>query len=127
MARYGAFMATKEEVCVTCFETAVFVQKILDEVALFLIVLAVPGSYLIAWMCQCVCGIDDDRTSLEMDKIDKVYQEVNLFPALVDWLGLDVTFACKINNKVNINKKMIMDLLNKVGCQFMINFISGIS
>ena len=72
-------MATKEEVCVECFETATFVKKILDEVVLFLIVLAVPGSYLIAWLCQCVCGIDDDRTSLEMDKIDKVYQEVNLF------------------------------------------------
>jgi len=73
MARYGAYMATKEEVCVTCFETAQFVQKILDEVALFLIVLAVPGSYLIALLCQGICGIDDDRTSLEMDKIDKVW------------------------------------------------------
>ena len=92
-------MATKEEVCVKCFETAQFVQKILDEVALFLIVLAVPGSYLIAWLCQCVCGIDDDRTSLEMDKIDKVYQEVNLFPALADRLDIDVIFACKIYNQ----------------------------
>lgn len=27
-------------------------------------------------LCQCVCGIDDDMNTLEMDKIDKVYQEV---------------------------------------------------
>ena len=92
-------MATKEEVCVKCFETAQFVQKILDEVALFLIVLAVPGSYLIAWLCQCICGIDDDRTSLEMDKIDKVYQEVILFLAHLYRLGVDVCLkAIKITN-----------------------------
>ena len=101
MARYGAYMATKEEVCVTCFETAQFVQKILDEVALFLIVLAVPGSYLIAWLCQCICGIDDDRTSLEMDKIDKVYQEVILFLAHLYRLGVDVCLnAIKFTNQI---------------------------
>ena len=94
-------MATKEEVCVTCFETAQFVQKILDEVALFLIVLAVPGSYLIAWLCQCICGIDDDRTSLEMDKIDKVYQEVILFLAHLYRLGVDVCLnAVKFTNQI---------------------------
>ena len=79
MASYGAYIATKDEVCSFCLETATLMQQILDEVVLFLIVLAVPGSYLIAWLCQCICGIDDDSTSLEMDKIDKVYQEVNLF------------------------------------------------
>ena len=79
MASYGAYIAIKDEVCSYCAETATFVKHILDEVVLFLIVLAVPGSYLIAWLCQCICGIDDDSTSLEMDKIDKVYQEVNLF------------------------------------------------
>jgi uncharacterized membrane protein len=79
MASYGAFIAIKEDVCSYCLETASFVKLILDEVVLFLIVLAVPGSYLIAWLCQCICGVDDDSTSLEMEKIDKVYQEVNLF------------------------------------------------
>ena len=79
MASYGAYIAIKEEVCSSCLDTATTVKQILDEVVLFLIVLAVPGSYLIAWLCQCICGIDDDSTSLEMDKIDKVYQEVNLF------------------------------------------------
>ena len=79
MASYGAYIAIKEEVCSSCLDIATTVKQILDEVVLFLIVLAVPGSYLIAWLCQCICGIDDDSPSLEMDKIDKVYQEVNLF------------------------------------------------
>ena len=105
-------MATKEEVCVTCFETAQFVQKILDEVALFLIVLAVPGSYFIAWLCQCICGIDDDRTSLEMDKIDKVYQEVILFLAHLYRLGVDVCLnAIKFTNQIGY-KNIIFDILN---------------
>ena len=77
MASYGAYIASKYEVCPDCLDTAAFVRNILEEVLLFLIVLAVPGSYIIAWLCQCICGIDDDRNTLEMDKIDKVYQEVN--------------------------------------------------
>lgn len=77
IASYVAYILTKDEVCPKCFETATLVSKILEEVVLFLIMLAVPGSYLIAWLCQCICGIDDDRNTLEMEKIDKVYQEVN--------------------------------------------------
>ena len=79
IASYIAFILSKDEVCTQCVETAYFVKKILDEVLLFLIVLAVPGGYLIAWLGQCICRIDDDRTTLEMEKIDKVYQEVNNF------------------------------------------------
>ena len=73
-----AYLLSKDEICSSCVDMAVFVKAILEEVVLFLVVLAVPGSYLIAGLCQCVCGIDDERNTLEMEKIDKVYQEVNI-------------------------------------------------
>lgn len=81
IAAYSAYIAAKDEVCKTlyndgCADVVVDVKNILDEVLLFLIVLAVPGSYLIASLCQCCCGLDSDQNSLEMEKIDKVYQEV---------------------------------------------------
>jgi hypothetical protein len=84
IAAYSAYIAAKDEVCKTlyndgCPDVVVDVKNILDEVLLFLIVLAVPGSYLIASLCQCCCGLDSDQNSLEMDKIDKVYQEVKHF------------------------------------------------
>lgn len=73
IASYVAFLLSKDEICSSCVEMAVFVKPIFDEVLLLLVVLAVPGSYLIAGLCQCVCGIDDDRNALEMEKIDKVW------------------------------------------------------
>ena len=95
IASYGAYIATKDEVncdqaISNCVDTAALVKTILDEVLLFLIVLAVPGSYLIAWLCQCLCGMIDDtcydeRTTLELEKIDKVYQEVNNILRFIKW------------------------------------------
>jgi hypothetical protein len=78
IAAYSAYIAAKDEVCKTlyndgCPDAVVDVKNILDEVLLFLIVLAVPGSYLIASLCQCCCGLDSDQNSLEMEKIDKVW------------------------------------------------------
>ena len=74
IAAYSAYIAAKDEVCKTlyndgCPDVVVDVKNILDEVLLFLIVLAVPGSYLIASLCQCCCGLDSDQNSLEMEKI----------------------------------------------------------
>ena len=99
LASYGAYIASKPEVCSSCVDTAVDVKIYLDEVLLFLIVLAVPGSYLIAWLCQCVCGIDDDRSTLEMDKIDKVYQEVTFYN-FCKYVCLNLINIGKIANKV---------------------------
>ena len=72
LAAFGGFIASKNEVCSGC-EEAVLVKQIADEVALFLVILAVPLSYLIAWLSQRLCGIDDDVYSMELQKIDKVY------------------------------------------------------
>lgn len=72
MASYGASVASR----VPYFEdarTAAFVHRILDEVLLGIIVLAVPVSYLIALAAKCCCGVDNDTDNVEMDKI---YQEV---------------------------------------------------
>lgn len=76
IASYGALIASKGEVCTDCWEVAIVVEGILKEVAFLLVLLAVPCSYLIAFLAHCVLGVDDESTLVEMEKIDKVYQEV---------------------------------------------------
>ena len=72
MTAFGGLIASKNEVCRGCDE-AVLVKQIADEVALFLVVLAAPVSYLIACLGQRLCGIDDEVYTMELQKIDRVY------------------------------------------------------
>lgn len=53
----------------------VLVHNALDEAALFIAVLAVPVSYLIGSCAHCCCGMDRQQ-DVEMDKMDKIYQDV---------------------------------------------------
>lgn len=59
------------------YETVSLVHRCLDEAKYFVIVLAVPFSYVIAGLANCCCGVDDQSDShVEMDGMDKIYQEV---------------------------------------------------
>jgi len=60
---------------------SILCHKILEEVSVFTIVMAVPTSYLVGVMSQCCCGVsrDDD---LEMDKVDKIYADTWTTPSL---------------------------------------------
>ena len=72
----GSFAAT---VCARTltegWEEAADAHRMLDEVALFLIVLCVPASYLVGAVGQRCCGARSEA-ELEMEKMDKIYQEV---------------------------------------------------
>ena len=54
--------------------------NVLDEVALALIVLAVPFSYIVGMMAQCCCGVTRE-SNMEMDKVDKIYTDVWTTPS----------------------------------------------
>ncbi len=75
----GSFAAT---VCARTltegWEEAADAHRMLDEVALLLIVLCVPASYLVGAMGQRCCGARSEA-ELEMEKMDKIYQEVRIF------------------------------------------------
>lgn len=58
----------------------VTIQLALDEAYLFLIVMAVPMSYLIGMCARCCCGVSRDN-DLEMDKVDKIYTDVWTTPS----------------------------------------------
>jgi len=60
---------------------SILCHKILEEVSVFTIVMAIPTSYLVGVMSQCCCGVsrDDD---LEMDKVDKIYADTWTTPSL---------------------------------------------
>jgi len=53
---------------------------VLQEVALILITIAVPFSYITGLLAQCCCGISRDNT-MEMDKVDKIYTDVWTTPS----------------------------------------------
>lgn len=76
--------------CVTRYEvqgedidlsTLTLIHKILEEVAVFVIVLAIPTSYLIGLAAQCCCGVSRDN-DMEMDKVDKIYSDTWTTPSL---------------------------------------------
>ena len=55
------------------------VHQILEEVLLLVLVLGVPGSYVVGVLLGCCCcgeGDGEEDRQLEMDKVDKIYQEV---------------------------------------------------
>ena len=54
-------------------------HRVLDEVALLLIVLAVPMSYLVGVCGQSCpgCAGSGNPSDVEMEKMDKIYQEVS--------------------------------------------------
>ncbi|CAB4061084.1 SLC6A7 [Lepeophtheirus salmonis] len=54
----------------------VLIQDIFDEVKFVLIVLAIPFSYAVSLAVRTCCSHDEDAKNLEMDKIDKIYEEV---------------------------------------------------
>ena len=61
-------------------EQLLLASVILEEVALVLITLAVPFSYITGLLAQCCCGISRDN-NMEMDKVDKIYTDVWTTPS----------------------------------------------
>ena len=79
IASYAANVAAAVPGLTRDIETTVVVYRSLDEVLLLLIVLAVPVSYLAGVCAHCCACYDGDAAAadVEMDKMDKIYQEVN--------------------------------------------------
>ena len=61
-------------------EQFTFSGNVLDEVALALIVLSVPFSYVVGMLAQCCCGVSREN-NMEMDKVDKIYTDVWTTPS----------------------------------------------
>ena len=61
-------------------EQLTLASNILREVALVLITVAVPFSYITGLLAQCCCGISRDN-NMEMDKVDKIYTDVWTTPS----------------------------------------------
>ncbi len=57
------------------WQKATLAHRILEEVALLLMVLCMPVSYLVGVMGQRCCGAKS-QAELESEKMDKIYQEV---------------------------------------------------
>eukprot|EP00095_Tigriopus_kingsejongensis_P009822 snap_masked-scaffold1100_size62683-processed-gene-0.3 protein:Tk09822 transcript:snap_masked-scaffold1100_size62683-processed-gene-0.3-mRNA-1 annotation:"lipoma hmgic fusion partner-like 3 isoform 1" len=75
MASFGTFVAILVPGLTSETTNAILAHRILDEVAFFLIVLAIPVSYVFGVMCYGCC-MGRTQGEVEMDKMDKIYQEV---------------------------------------------------
>ena len=70
MAAYAVKVVTKVPSDLD-LELFIFSGNVMDEVALALIVLSVPFSYVVGMLAQCCCGVSRE-TNMEMDKVDKI-------------------------------------------------------
>jgi len=79
MAAYAVKVVTKVPSDLD-LELFIFSGNVMDEVALALIVLSVPFSYVVGMLAQCCCGVSRE-TNMEMDKVDKIYTDVWTTPS----------------------------------------------
>lgn len=75
IASFGTSVAIRVPGLLNNLHPATLAHRILDEIAFLVIVLAIPVSYLFGVLCSGCCGRGRQR-EVEMDKMDKIYQEV---------------------------------------------------
>ena len=80
MASYAVYVVTTVPSERDDLQSLGLIVTILNEVALLLIVLAVPFSYIVGVLAQC-CGLSSRDNNMEMDKVDKIYTDVWTTPS----------------------------------------------